>query len=499
MQDKPGSPEVAYYQSRIVTCAGRMGKKEATVQQAHYFVKVLRELESAAGPKDEKALKAIQEARKDAEVTLRVLAVQYHNEWKKTRDDPVAGYAAAVYRDYLEIFPNEPSSYEMRFFHAELLYALAEFQPAGEEYERVAAQDIHALEARPPGKAGKFFKDALENAVFAWDLVAKKLDDEKKTQSADPRKRIPLAPQKQRLLDACGRYLKYQPKGDKAVEIAYKAARLYYQHNAFNEATELFTRITTEHPTHELAGYSANLVLDAYNLLGDWRNVSGWAKKFYGNRALLDAHPALKADLAKIIEESAFKVIEVKEREKDFEGAAEEYQTFAREWPQSRLAATALFNAAVDYVKVHRIDRAVEVRNIVLQRYPDHELAPSALYDNAEAYEAIAEFERAAELYERYFAAWRASQRRGGAPVKAVRAVKATRVKGRKGKHAAPAEEPAPAKGGATPRRTAHAAAGCSGRRRRRPGESVLRLKSLPEAEGRRSRSSSSRKNHRFA
>jgi hypothetical protein len=31
------------------------------------------------------------------------------------------------------------------------------------------------------------------------------------------------------------------------------------------------------------------------------------------------------------------------------------------------------------------------------------------LYDNAEAYEAIAEFEKAAELYERYFALWRAS------------------------------------------------------------------------------------------
>ena len=101
-----------------------------------------------------------------------MLAVQYHNEWKKTRDEPVAGFAAAVYRDYLEVFPNEPTAYEMRFFHAELLYALADFEGAGEEYERVALPTSTALEAKPrPGdaapKPGKFFKDALENAVFA--------------------------------------------------------------------------------------------------------------------------------------------------------------------------------------------------------------------------------------------------------------------------------------------------------------------------------------------
>ena len=68
---------------------------------------------------------------RDAEQTLRVLAVQYHNEWKKTRDEPVAGFAAAVYRDYLDVFPDEPTAYEMRFFHAELRYALADFEGAG--------------------------------------------------------------------------------------------------------------------------------------------------------------------------------------------------------------------------------------------------------------------------------------------------------------------------------------------------------------------------------
>jgi TolA-binding protein len=410
--EKPLSVEAPFFQSRVITCAGRMGRKDAAVQQAHVFVKMLRDIEASAEGKDPKNEKVLKDARRDAESTLRILAVQYHNEWKKTRDEPVAGFAAAVYRDYLDVFPGEPPAYEMRFFHAELLYALADFEAAGAEYEQVTLADIEAAEAKPkPGedarKPGKFFRDALENAVFAYDVVAKKLDETEKRQPGDPQKKIDLAPPRKKLVVACERYLKWQPKGDKWVEIAYKLANIYYRHNAFAEATDLFTRIVLDHPDHELAGYSTNLVLDAYNLLGDWRNVNGWAKRFYANKELLEAHPQLKDDLARIIEQSAFKVIEEKERAKDFEGASDEYLAFARDWPGSKLAPTAIYNASVDQVRVHRLDRAMEIREQFIARFPADPLAPKCLYDNAEAYEAVADFEKAADHYERYFTGWR--------------------------------------------------------------------------------------------
>jgi TolA-binding protein len=428
IQEKPLGVEAPLFQSRIVTSAGRMGRKEAAVAQAQVFVRMLRDIEASPAGRDPKNEKVLADARRDAEQTLRVLAVQYHNEWKKTRDEPVAGHAAAVYHEYLAVFPGAPTAYEMRFFYAELLYALADFEGAGAEYERVALQDVRAAETKPePGKdaakPGKFFKDALEGAVFAYDLVAKKLDETEKRSPTDPKKRLPVAAPRQRLLDACNRYLKWQPKGDRWVEIAYKAANLHYRHNAFGEATDLFTRIALDHPEHELAGYATNLVLDAYNLLGDWRNVNGWAKRFYANKPLLAAHAGLEPDLARIIEQSAFKVIEEKERAKDFEGAAEDYLSFAREWPGSRLAPTAFYNASVGYVRAHRLDKAMEVREAFLQRFPADPLAPKCLYDNAEAYEAIADFAQAAERYERYFREWqrsrapasKASPRKGGA------------------------------------------------------------------------------------
>jgi tetratricopeptide (TPR) repeat protein len=442
IQERPLSVEAPIYQSHIVTSAGRMGRKDAAVEQAHVFVKMLRDIEASAEGKDPKNAKVLGEARRDAESTLRILAVQYHNEWKKTRDDPVAGYAAAVYQDYLEVFPNEPTAYEMRFFHAELLYALAQFEPAGAEYERVAQADIQALEGKPKAgeaaaKPGKFFKDALENAVFAYDVVVKKLDETEKRPASDPKKKIPLAPARQKLATACERYLKYQPKGEKWVEVAYKLANLHYRHNDFVQATDLFNRIALDHPRHELAGYSANLVLDAYNLLGDWKSVNGWAKRFHANKELLAAHPQLKDDLTRVIEQSAFKVIEDREKAKDYEAAAEEYLSFARDWPTSRLAPSAFYNASVDYVRAHRLDKAMEIREQFLQRYPNDALTPKCLYDNAEAYEAIGDFAQAAERYERYFAAWKRTQGGGrAAPAKA---------KARKAAAAAAAAEAPPA------------------------------------------------------
>jgi tetratricopeptide (TPR) repeat protein len=416
IKEKPLSPEAPLFQSRIVTSAGRMGRKDAAVAQAHVFARMLREIEVAAG-KDEKSQKALEDARRDAENTLRTLAVQYHNEWKKTRDEPVAGYAAAVYRDYLDLFPEAKTAYEMRFFHAELLYAQGEFERAGAEYDRVALQDIRAVDAKPAEKPGKFFKDALENAVFAYDVVAKRLDDGEKRAATDPGKRIPMAPQRQALLVACNRYLKYQPRGDKWVEIAYKAANLHYRHNDFMPATDLFTRIALDHPQSELAGYSTNLVLDAYNLLGDWRNVNGWAKRFYANAPLMKAHPALREDLARVIEQSAFKLIEEHERKRDYEAAAEAYLAFVRDWPGSRLAPTALYNASVDLGRANRLEEAVRVRDQLLARYPSDPLVPKCVWDNAQAYEAIAEFGRSADYYERYFRTWRASR----APAPAAR------------------------------------------------------------------------------
>jgi tetratricopeptide (TPR) repeat protein len=406
---EPTSPEGPLFQARIVTCAGRMGKKELAVQQAGRFLEMLAEAEKRGG--DEKAMKALADARQVAENTLRTLAVQYHAEFKKTREDAVAALAAELYRQHLEAFPNSRNAYEMRFFHAELLYALEKFALAGEEYARVALIDIQRMkEPGPDGKPqkpGKFLADALESAVQSFDVVAKRAEGGEKRPQGDAKTRLPIPKEKLQLAESCERYLQYAPRGDKRVEVAYKAANIYYKFNHFPEAVKLFAEIAQQHPRHDLARYAANLTLDCFNLQSDWRNMSAWAKRFWDDGDLMRAQPALREDLAKVIEQSAFKLVEELEKaQRPFE-AAEAYVAFVRDWPGSKLAPTALFNASVDLVRAGRLERAMSVREQLMQRYPNDPLVPKIVLTNAQDREAVAEFDRAADAYERYFHGWR--------------------------------------------------------------------------------------------
>ena len=435
IRERPLTSEAPLFQARIVTCAGRLGRKDLAVQQARVFVKMLKEVEESGTVTDAKGKKQLEEARVAAENTLRTLAVQYHNEWKKTRDDPVAVLAAEVYEDYLQVFPESAHAYEMRFFFAELLYALEKYQRAGEEYTRVALADAKLVDQGQ--KPGKHLQDSLEFAVHAFDVVAKSFEETEKRPVADPKTPLAIPGPKQQLLEASLRYRKYAPRGEKLVEVTYRAANVYYRYNHLPEATALFTEIALEHPRHELAGYSANLALDAYNLQGDWKSVSAWARRFHANAELTRTHPGLEEDLARVIEQSAFKVIEEEEKAQRYRQAADAYLAFARDWPQSRLAPAALYNASVDLSLARQLDRAARVREELVSRYPGDAVVPKVLWANGADYEAVADFDKAATFYEKYYEGWRKEQ--GQAQARPARGKKA------KGKAAPP--PPAPAAG----------------------------------------------------
>jgi tetratricopeptide (TPR) repeat protein len=69
IQERPVSADAPGFQSRIVTMAGRMGRKELAVQQAHVFVKVLGDFEGSPAGQDPKNATATAGARSTAENT----------------------------------------------------------------------------------------------------------------------------------------------------------------------------------------------------------------------------------------------------------------------------------------------------------------------------------------------------------------------------------------------------------------------------------------------
>lgn len=427
IKERPTSPEAPSFQSRIVDCVMRLGNKEMTVQQVRRLVKLMDDVQKANPTLAEKDKRSLDEARELAERTISNLAVSWHQEAKKTRDDKTFEYADAVYGDYLTLFPDSPKAYDLRFFWALLLSDnLGKYQQAAEEYNKVFAMDIAKLEKGGDAKPGKLMKEAAFNAILAWVEVVKKATAEGKIKleaSADPTKKMAMAPEKKALLEARERYLKYIEKGENRVEIMSHTARMYYDHNDFDPAVKIYSEIALNHPEYKsedgsrLAEFAANLVLDSFNIQGDWQKVNEWARRFYAEPQL--AQGSLKAELFGYIERSSFKLINQLENRKDFAKAAEAYLTFVTEWPKSELAEEALYNAAINFFNAKMLDRAIEVRKQLIRKYPLSKYLPQTVYALAEGYEAIADFAQATEFYEAY--ATKYAKSRGPEPKKSPR------------------------------------------------------------------------------
>ncbi len=434
IRDRPLSPEAPGFQGKIVDCVLRAGNKKMTVEQVRRLVKMMQEAEKNNVAKDDKDKKAITEARELSERTLSNLAVNWHNEAKKTRDEETFGFANEIYSDYLTLFAENPKAYDLRFFWAELLNDnLQKYERAAEEYTRVVMQDAKRLEAGQ--KTGKWLTNAAYNAVLANDEMVKAAEASgklKQENTTDVKKKVAIAPQRKELLDACERYLKYVPTGQKRVEIAFKAANIYYRHNHFDEAVLRFSDIALRYPDYKFengdrAGeVAANLVLDSFNLLADWGKVNQWARKFYNEPKLSTGK--FREELAKVLEQSSFKLINQLEAKKEYAKAAEEYLAFVGEFQKSEIADKALFNASIDFFNAKMLDRAIETRGRIIRGYPKSEYVPACIYANAEAREAIGDFAEAARAYEAYVSGYERSR----TPAEKVATKKRGRKKGAK-------------------------------------------------------------------
>lgn len=441
IKEKPLAPETPGFQAKIVDCVLRMGNKERTVAQVRRLVKITKEVEASGIIKEDKDKKLLAEANELAERTLSNLAVTWHNEARKTRDEETFKFADAIYGDYLTLFPENPKAYDMRFFWAELLNDnLNNYEKAAANYTQVVLQDAKLLEAKDdkgnpkPGKPGKWLANASYNAVLAYDEVVKAAEEKgalKPPETGDIKKPVEIPEPRKSLLASCERYLKYLPKAEKRVEISFKAANIYYRYNHFDEAVKRFSEIALNYPDHkfengEKAGeVAANLVLDSYNLQKDFAKVNEWARKFYANDKL--AQGKFREDLSKLIEQSSFALVAQLEEKKQFAKAAEAYLTFVKDFPQTTIADQALYNASVDYFKAKQLDKAIEVRQSLISKYPRSRFVPDSVYANAEALEAIGDFEQAASTYELYVRGYERSLNEKGAP-------KSAKGKAKKGK-----------------------------------------------------------------
>lgn len=397
--EDPNSPDAPDYQNEIIAAYAKIGRKKETLSEIDRLLKTYGKQSSwaranAANPD------AISDAQGYIEKNLRKVAIDYHSEAKKLGTGRAAldtyALAESAYRVYLEEFPDNKHTYEMRYAFGELLYTLKNFSEAYEQYMAVVALD-------PNGKRSQF---CASSAVFAAGEMVKEEVKEGKVEVASKENKtepVPLSDWEEKKLAALDQYAELFPDDKDTKGMIYEAGYLFYNKNQFKEASDRFRVVISMDPQSKQAMLAANLILDSFALVEDWKNLKEVAKAFYDQDNL--GNKKFKGEVYTIYQNASFKLIEVTlEESGDKKGAADSLVAWFQEFEGADNGDLALNNAAAYYYGEGLRAEALAVRLTFLETYDEE----SKFYWNQVAllgydYESMANFEAAADQYERLF------------------------------------------------------------------------------------------------
>jgi TolA-binding protein len=388
----PHHPRAPSWQQKIVLACDKLNRRELVLAE-------MKRMVSEYGPqsgwaKANTAQKAaVAEANDLAEGALRDLVQDYHQEAIKTKSAATYRLARDIYRQYLEAFPHSESAASMRFYSAEILYALEEWDAAADEYARVveeapggpqaqraAYNAILALEKSVDTAKGKLKKRELGDAAKIEEGRDKgQIDRSRKLQIEAFARDVEeqwIPANEEKLIAACDRYLRLAPGAKDEIVIRYKAAFVFYERHHYLEAAKRFGEIILRWPTDAWSQKAAHLSLDILNTKEQWQALSGLAQRFLENPDLCPAGSKFGGEVARIAEGAQFKyLMQLYEQKKDYALAAKEFRAFVALYPKSEHAPKALYNALLIADKADELDVEIAAGEQLLREYPSADAA----------------------------------------------------------------------------------------------------------------------------
>ncbi|MCA9670607.1 MAG: tetratricopeptide repeat protein [Myxococcales bacterium] len=395
----PRSHSLCRWQHEILRATLPSKDKRAQLVEAKRLVAVLGLLRTRSPKK--------QHLQRCADITadvLRALATTWHREAQKTRDKDTYALADKLYAAYLATFPRASDVATLAFYRAELLFQLERFRRAARAYARV-------IEIAP---RGKHVVESAWAAVIALKNALNQRDELRDTarnarapaaphsarRRATPRPK-PIRPALRALLAACETFIKVAPTSPRVVAIRYRRARVYYEHDHYRKAAALFAELVQKHPSHELAVFSANLLLDSFNALGDITALARWVEKLL-RHPILSRIRSLSTTCMNLRWQLQRKLAEKLRAQKRYRACGEAYARLANQRPDAPAWPELVYMAALCFEEAKLVGLAIAMRETLIRERPKSPLAQKALYQIGANYHALAWFSKAADYYERY-------------------------------------------------------------------------------------------------
>lgn len=433
--DYPYRPEAPNNQTAVMKAFAHLGKNDRVRQEVRRLVDLYSPNGVWAQSNAEKD-EVLDGAFEVVESELAALVTEQHRAAQQTNLVQTYQLARDIYKEYLDKFTTSINSYKFRFLYAEILFELKEFGKAAAQYDNV-------VEANDKGE---FVKPAAYTAVLAWEKLAagvketlgrrivegkrgksrgalKRLEEIKTLNKGEEYAETPLTDVEQKLARACDTFVRVAPNDDEVLKVKFKSARLHFIHNQFVEAANRFGEIIDKSPNDRLARIGAESILQSFNARQDWSNLNKWSRKFSSNRPLM-ADKGFRKKVGEFIEGASFNEVHfVYEPKGNTLETADRYSRFVEEFPKSKFAMVALYNAVVNYDKSNLLEKAIARAQTLVVSYKDfkiskadidkskregsqlpkpEQLREKVLFLKASFHERIAEFGIAADLYEQY-------------------------------------------------------------------------------------------------
>ncbi|XXF81007.1 tetratricopeptide repeat protein [Myxococcaceae bacterium GXIMD 01537] len=406
------------------------------------------------------------------EEAMRVMVTEYHQEAQKTRQVETYRLARDIYKQYVDAFATNEnpefvadSAFNMRFFYAEILWALEEWEAAAAGYDAVVAFQVPDRDTAREVSNESYRKSAAYAAVLAYDKLVKiergqltrsdlkdnqkvdenkdKGDIEKKRlvkRDAKERAEEALTRFEERLVAACDTYNTRYPGNPDEIDLRYQAAVVLYDRNHFVDAAHRFGEIIDKFPEERRSRDAADLTMFVLESREEWLELNTLSRRFLANKKLTKPGTDFAHRVADVVEGSQYKWVDevVYKKEKDPKKAAEEFIKFVAEFPQSENADRALTYAMVIFQDANELDRGVTAGERVLKEYPRGPFELKVRYTLATFYEKLAEFRKSAGMYEAFVEAYDSAAKAGVA--KKPQAAKTAKASKQADKPASPEE-----------------------------------------------------------
>ncbi|MEM1022747.1 MAG: tetratricopeptide repeat protein [Myxococcota bacterium] len=458
----PMSERSPHLQSKIVAAYSQLEDKSQVRTEVERLVDLYRpgtpwyKHHENAG---ESGAAALEYAYDLTETSLRNLVTEYHRDAQKRQNVETYYLARDIYAKYLDAFSETKAAYEMRYFYAEVLWALLEWKNAALQYDQIARAETNDTAAQK-----KYQREAAYNQILAYEKIIKEKKDQgdpttqRKVKEAKDkgqskqvtRVNISLSDDKEypeeaipanelSLAAACDLYFGIADEADKELPaIKFKAAFVYFDHNHFSESAKRFFEMIEKYPRDKLAKRSAYLILDSLGLQKKWDELAFYAGKFKTNDKLVGNDKKFAKEVQELLEGSTYLSIqtaEIKakalddgdEKEAAYAAVASRFSKFQEDFATSDYADEATFSAVLIYNNADELDHAIKMAEIFRKTYEpkvhkkkskltrrskkeareavDKEM--DIVHRNhlllAEFYERIADFSTSATLYDEFF------------------------------------------------------------------------------------------------